>query len=700
MSTLFSQLAPRLQEAIVARLGWSSLRPVQELAGAAILSGKNAVVLAPTAGGKTEASMFPALSMLLERPTETIGVLYIAPIKALLNNQAQRLGQYTEMVGLDRMVWHGDTKAGEKRGFLKEPRELLMTTPESLEVMLISPKVHAEALFQDLRMVIIDEVHALAGTDRGAHLMSVIERLAACSRNDVQRLGLSATVGNPEAILEWLKGSSKRAGAVIDPPKNKARRDLLIVHRPELEELAEDAAGLGKGAKSLFFCQSRAVTETVAARMREEGTEVFVHHSSVSLEEREAAEHRFHQGSDVCITCTSTLELGIDVGDLDKVFQAEAPDTVGSFLQRMGRTGRRSGSKANTSFFCLSGWTVLQSLALIELARSGWVENVELNPRCWPVLVHQTLAMALAKEGIRPREIWERLSRVPDFSGISTEEYKALIAHLIAEDYLYATSGLVALGDKAERIYGRKNFMELYAVFSSPQNYTVVTALGKELGTLDQGFVDRLEEKNSTVLLAGRGWFVNFIDHKQRRIKVSPAPQGKKPRWGGYIPQFLGFELCQKMRELICSKNDYAFLHPSAAGVLGEKREDLGALLRGSQFSLQIEEGFLIWWTFAGGRINNTLRLALPELGFHRVNGDNFSLRLLDVDADDFLKKVNRMAHSEFWNDPDVFGGIRSRLPAYRLSKFQNALPEQAQREMLEQYLLDIPGAKKMAGGQ
>ena len=272
MSTTFSRLHPRLQEAIVSRLGWSTLRPVQEEAGAALLAGENAIILAPTAGGKTEASMFPTLSRLLSEPTDKIGAVYIAPIKALLNNQAARLGLYTEMVGLDRQVWHGDTEQGEKRRFIRAPKELLMTTPESLEVMLVSPRVPAHQLFSDLRIVIIDEIHAMAGTDRGAHLMSVLERIAKISRHDLQRVGLSATVGNPKAIGKWLQGSSKRVSRVVDPPKEPAKRQLLITKRDSVQELAIDAANTAKGQKSLFFCQSRATSEAVAGYMRQQGT--------------------------------------------------------------------------------------------------------------------------------------------------------------------------------------------------------------------------------------------------------------------------------------------------------------------------------------------------------------------------------------------------------------------------------------------
>ncbi len=181
MST-FARFPSPLQQAIVARLGWTALRPVQELAGEAILNGNNVIVLAPTAGGKTEASIFPVLANLVERPVESVGAIYVAPIKALLNNQEGRLGTYAEMVGLRSFVWHGDVDDADKRRFVKDPGELLMTTPESLEVMLISPRVPVATLFADLRSVVIDEIHALAGSDRGAHLLSVIERVARGAR--------------------------------------------------------------------------------------------------------------------------------------------------------------------------------------------------------------------------------------------------------------------------------------------------------------------------------------------------------------------------------------------------------------------------------------------------------------------------------------------------------------------------------------
>ncbi len=277
--SIFHSFPDRLQHAIANTLGFTSLRPVQELAGEQILAGKNAVVLAPTAGGKTEASMFPVIAGLLSEPPRGVGAIYVAPIKALLNNQADRLGQYTQMVGLDRFVWHGDSTQSEKGKFIKDPTELLMTTPESLEVMLMSPRVPVKKIFQHLRYVVIDEIHAFAGTDRGAHLMSVLERLQLLSEKDIQRIGLSATVGNPKQIATWICGSSKRGSCVVDPPKPEGKRQLKIRLKEDVADLAREAVRESKGKKSLFFCQSRSLSEQVADKMRGESVDVFVHHS-------------------------------------------------------------------------------------------------------------------------------------------------------------------------------------------------------------------------------------------------------------------------------------------------------------------------------------------------------------------------------------------------------------------------------------
>jgi ATP-dependent helicase Lhr and Lhr-like helicase len=687
----FARFPPRLQQAIVSRLGWTALRPVQELAGEALLDGKNAVVLAPTAGGKTEASIFPALASLVESACDAVGVLYIAPLKALLNNQEERLGTYTEMVGLRRFVWHGDVSDRDKRAFIREPAELLMTTPESLEVMLLSSRVPTADLFKSLRMVIIDEVHAVAGT----------ERLGRHTKNDVQRVGLSATVGNPAQILEWLQGSSKRGGVVVDPPKVPARRELRITLHDTEADLAREAAGCAAGQKSLFFCQSRALTEAVAERMRGQGTEVFVHHGSVSKDERHAAEAQFHHGANACIVATSTLELGIDVGDLDYVFQANAPSTVSSFLQRMGRTGRRAGQVANTWFLCDDDEAVIQAIALVELAREGWVESVPVLRRCWPVLIHQLFGLTLQFGAISPERCWEQLRLVPDFVDIRRDEFDRVIEHMKRMDYLFESGGVLLMGQRAERVFGRKNFAELYAVFSSSVLYRVKTATGREIGFLEQNFVDRLVEDMSAFLLAGRAWLVEHVSHEDKVLRVRDAPRGKKPSWGGFGPQLLGYELCQRMKRILAEETHFPYVDASALAILKARREDLGETLR-RPLAIRNDEGTVRWWTFAGGKINQTLKYALEHARGWKVGADSFALHIQGAAVSDtaLREALRDLAEPTFWDDAETWKAILARLPQYRLSKFQDALPETMVVEMVGQYLLDLTAARLFVAAQ
>lgn len=695
--SVFHSFPDRLQHAIASTLGFTSLRPVQELAGEQILAGRNAVVLAPTAGGKTEASIFPVIAGLLNEPPRGVGAIYVAPIKALLNNQAERLGQYTQMVGLDRFVWHGDATQSEKAKFVKEPTELLMTTPESLEVMLMSPRVPVKKIFQDLRYVVIDEIHAFAGTDRGAHLMSVLERLQLLSEKDIQRIGLSATVGNPALIAEWIRGSSKRESCVVDPPKPPGKRQLKIQLKEDVADFAREAVRESRGKKSLFFCQSRSLAEQVADQMRGESVDVFVHHGSVSLEERRAAEERFASGTNACVVCTSTLELGIDVGGLDLTFQANSPSTVSSFLQRMGRTGRREGTVANMSFLCDEPVAVVQATAICLLTADKWVEPVKDERRCWPVMVHQLLALTFEHGGISRERCWEVLSRVNDFRDITRPEYEELLSFMLREDYLFESGGLLSMGQKAEKVFGKKNFLELYAVFSTPVLYRVHTETGRDLGSLEQNFVDRLVDSMSCFLLGGRAWMVLNVNHEDRIVRVQPAPRGKKPSWGGFIPQHLGFEVCQKMAQVLTEDTQYSFVDERGMAAIKEWRNDLGALLRRSTDSLQEDDKGVMWWTFAGGRINHTLKYALEWKENWKVIADNFSLRVTGkgVTGETIRKAIDSMRSDAFWRSEETREKLLAKVPEYRLSKFQRALPPKFEVEMVGEYLLDFSGTKQ-----
>lgn len=542
-----------------------------------------------------------------------------------------------------------------------------------------------------IRPITIDEIHALAGTDRGAHLMAVLQRISQFSAHEVQRVGLSATVGNPQDILDWLQGASTRPASIVDPPKAPSPKDIRVALTRDSLALRKLAQQVTAHQKSLFFCQSRALSEEVAQSLRGQGTDVFVHHSSVSLEERTRAEERFQHGSNACIVCTSTLELGIDVGDLDRVLQADAPSTVSSFLQRMGRTGRRQGQKANTLFLCESTLTALQAAALVELARRNWVENVPVLRRCWPVLVHQILALCLQYGAVSPEKCWTDLQGVPDFQGISQSEFRILIEHMVQEDFLFQTGGLLSLGDHAERVFGRKNFMEIYAVFTTPQHYQVVSAQGRPQGSLEQSFVEKLVEGVSCFLLGGRPWIADQVRHKDRVVLAHPAPAGRRPEWGGYLPQFLSYAVCREMADILAQQRTLPYLDGEAARGIQEMAAELGPGLATNPWSTYHDARGEALLTFAGGAVNQTIKVGLALLKGWSASSDNFRVRLSDeAKPGEFREALAQLTRAEFWEEPARRSKLLASLPEYRLSKFQQALPREFAQEMVFDYLLDI----------
>lgn len=666
---------------------------MQELATQAIGDGHHAIVLAPTAGGKTEAAMFPVLSGLLADPKPGVGALYIAPIRALLNNQEERLSQYAEMVGLQCFKWHGETVASARKGFLKEPGELLMTTPESLEVLLVSGHT-PEQLFRHLRYVVIDEIHALAACDRGQHLLCLLERLRLRADHDIQRIGLSATVGNPDALVDWLRGSSPRTGVLVQPPAVVIPRQLGIRHGDDLS-LANQVAARAKGRKSLCFTDSRARAEKIARTLQAQDLPVFVHHSSVAAPERAAAEAAMHHGQEQCIVCTSTLELGIDVGELDAVFQVDAPATVASFLQRLGRTGRRPGTVANTTFLTTSPEALLQATAILELARQHRVESLDLPRRSWHLLVHQTLALCLERGQISADGLWRAVGEAACFAGITRSEADRLWDYLQRMGYLEAYRGQMRMGPRAEAAFGRQHFMELYSVFTSPRLWQVQNAHGHSLGTVEGSFAEHVE-RGQDFLLGGRGWIVEAIDEAKCQLTVSPAPAGRAPRWGGFAPKILTYELCQQVRQVVAGTEVYAYLDAAAQDVLAETRALHATWLPRAPLALQELPQQCRWWTYAGYRINNTLRLLLGHLLGVTLTANNYYLGFdpSELTPEGLALQWKKLLRPEFWADPQLELQLQELLPNWRLSKFQDALPPWARREVLAQHWLDLPATR------
>ena len=693
----FSRFAPLLQEKIVHRIGWSSLRPVQELASDAILDGNNCIILAPTAGGKTEAAMFPVLSGCLTYQELGLRVLYICPTRALINNQEQRLDEYATMLGLGAFKWHGDVTPATKKKFLKEPSEIIITTPESLEVMLVSGSVPTAKLFKHLKYVIVDEVHALASCDRGDHLISVLERIRAYCDNDFQRIGLSATVGNPKQILEWLQGSSKNPQKLVDPPKKPGKKKIEIKLANKPGTLISQIIPSAHRIKSLLFCESRRSVERISSSLKQEGDSIYVHHSSLSKEEREISEKEFHQGTEACIVCTSTMELGIDVGDLDKVLQVDCPATVSSFLQRLGRTGRRLGSVANTTFFIENESKLLQAIAIVELARSKWVEDVKTSNKVWHILLHQIMAMCLERGAVTPDMLWEQLHKAYCFSEISRQKFDQFIIFLLSKDFLHDDGGMYSMGLKAEKAFGRKNFMEIYSVFSTPLEFEVIGFSGDVIGTVQWDFLEKLLDESSAFYLAGRSWLVERIEWKKKCVKVAPAPAGKIPKWGGITPNFLGYKLCRKMRDILVSTDDFPYLDSQSKQLLESLREDQQPYLSKSFAPIEFDMNGIIWWTWAGGNINNTLRTVLKiELDIDvQASNEYVKAKSDTLTIKDYRAAINRISAPGYWDNLELLRQIYTMVPNYHLSKFQPYLPEELKLKLIAQKVFDFEGTIK-----
>jgi ATP-dependent Lhr-like helicase len=686
------RLSPAVRYQIANGLGWSGLRPVQALSTEAILDGANCVVLAPTAGGKTEAAFLPLLSKMDVEDWRGVSVLYVAPIRALLNNQEARLSTLTGLIGRRAGKWHRDVKGPARKRMIDEPPDVLAITPESLEAMLLSTRTPARRFLAHVRAVVIDEVHAFAGDDRGAHLVALLERVSRIAENDVQRIGLSATVGDPEVIVQWLSGSSLRPQRVVDPGGPRKPPELALDFVGTLDNAALLIDRLYPGTRRLVFVDSRRRVEELGHRLSLRGVDVYLSHSSLALSQRTAAEKAFEQGTNCVIVATSALELGIDVGDLDHVIQIDAPSSVSSFLQRMGRTGRRAGSVANCTFLATDDDALLRAAAIIDLFRRGYIEPAA--PSAWSphVLAHQAIALAMQEQGSATHGWWTWLEGCAAFRKVSAAERESIVRHMVENDILVEADARLALGERGEKLYGAKNFLELYAVFSTPRVLRVMHGQS-EVGVVDASFLQDKEQKVPNFVLAGRPWRIVGVDWKGGTCSVEPAEVGGYPRWFG-LPVSLERSLCQAMRRVLASKDTDPSWSKRAVTQLELQRES-HAFLEDSSLPLEEDpDGRCRWWTFGGGAGNRVLAGLLElELG-ERVSPGNTFITFSNGAAESaagIRQAIDALATRPLtWDDAArlVDPGQRSRV-----SKFQPCLPPDIEHGLIARETMNVDDA-------
>lgn len=635
--TAFERLHPALQHHIVNSLGWRELREVQSLSIDAFLNDANLVVLAPTAGGKTEAAFFPVISRMLQESWGGLSVLYVSPIRALLNNQERRLAKYFNLVGRQVALWHGDTSPSEKRRIVTDPPDCLLTTPESLEVILVSLKVDHAEFFKNVRAIVIDELHAFAGDDRGWHLLSVFSRISRLAGRDLQRIGLSATVGNPQEMLSWISSGSHRPQQVVWPEgSDNKKSDVQLDFVGSLSNAAKVISLLHRGEKRLVFCDSRSRVEELAVLLRQLGIDTFVSHSSLGADERRLAEEAFAQRQNCVIVATSSLELGLDVGDLDRVIQIDAPGTVASFLQRMGRTGRRANMTRNCLFLATDDEGLLRGAALIELWRRGYVESVKAPPCPYHILAQQLMALILQEKGIGKSQWFQWIENVPAFAEMSPEAISALLDYMVQKGILWSDNGILSFATEGESTFGQKNFIEILSVFSSPPLFKVMSGQ-KELGFVHESTFYRREDGPAVLVLAGRFWKTNHLDWKRRIAHVEPSENKGRSRWLGE-GQMLSNAVCQSIRRILAADKDDPSWSRRASQQFEELRNEHPWVSFDSTTLVRQSNGEIRWWTFAGGIANTMLSDSLKAKC--DVSGDNLSLRFRAADSVDAVAKL------------------------------------------------------------
>lgn len=608
---IFNRYAPFIQEFIYQN-HWESLRAIQVAAGDAIFNTEENVLLtASTASGKTEAAFFPILTEFYENPPCSVGALYIGPLKALINDQFLRLNDLCEQARIPVWHWHGDVPQSHKNKLLKNPSGILQITPESLEALLLHKHAAIARLFGDLRYIVIDEVHSLLRGDRGGQTLCLIERLSRMAGVHPRRIGLSATIGDPKGTGEFLASGTGRGTIIPQIEQTGGRWRLSMEHfyvqgpqsaqdrqvenaLPVLDgatDVAPESAdpGIGyifehtRGKKCLVFVNSREECEAVTTTLRQycearhEPDRFLIHHGNLSASYRETAEAVMKDNEQFQTTVTTaTLELGIDIGRLERAFQIDAPFTVSSFLQRMGRTGRRDlppemwfvmreeQPEARAMLPTTVPWKLLQGIALVQLyLEERWVEPPKLDRLPFSLLYHQTMSTLASCGELSPAALASRVLPLSYFHRVTQEDYRLLLRHLIEIDHIQRTEeGGLIVGLAGERIV---NSFKFYAVFQENEEYTV------RCGSQEIGTIVKPPPAGEKIALAGHVWVVEEVDHKRRLIYCEQV-KGKVPAYFGECPGDINTKVLERMRRVLQEDQSYPYLMKNAVARLEQAR--------------------------------------------------------------------------------------------------------------------------------
>lgn len=698
MPTAFQQLDIRVQKKLW-DLAWPTLHPVQEESIRHLLGGAgDCIISSPTASGKTEAAFLPILSAIADDTTASVRALYIGPLKALINDQFRRVEDLCRHLDMPVCRWHGDVSAKPKRELLAAPGGVLLITPESLEAMLVLRPTTVPRLFSALSFVVVDEMHVLMGTERGAQLVSQLERVQKRAGCRPVRIGLSATLGDPHAAVRWLRPNGPPATLIKDTSSTSSisiKVRGLWRHAPGGTEQDEHGAGDGTdpsdlelaraillacgGKTALIFANAKSRIEILADALTTEGSkqgmqdEIVVHHGSLSRERRLYTEERLKAARPCLAVCSNTLELGIDIGEIDEVVQVSAPWSVCSLVQRLGRSGRRAGtSRVLRAFFVeerpterSDAWSLLhlelvQGLATVELMLEKVLEPPLLGRAHLSTLIHQGLSLIAETGGLPASDLYQRLAACGAFGALSAADFAAVLRELGKNDLIEQLSDqTLILGLAGQRIVDHYSF---YAAFNAAEELRVVH------GADEIGRVAEPPAVGEHLVLAGRRWRVEDVDAERREVVVVPARGKRPPKFHSAYGNVHAL-VHARMRALLTSDKVPTYLDSVALEILTDARAE-AARQRFFEPRAQHVDGGVRLFLFAGSQVQRTISLVLCSAGLDATDrGVGFDVACGSERA--------AVALRSFATDPSV---VRLAEYADRVQRRRELGPEKLER--------------------
>jgi ATP-dependent Lhr-like helicase len=715
--------------------GWTGLRDAQEAAIPVLLQAEQDVIIAAaTASGKTEAAFLPILSKLLSSGEEMGVALYISPLKALINDQWGRLDQLCEELNIPVVPWHGDITATRKRSFMKRPQGVLLITPESLEAQFVLRGHELKRYFGELQYVVVDELHAFIGSDRGKQLQSQMRRIECVIDRRVPRVGLSATLGDPTLAATFLRPEGPLATIIHS---KSAAQELLVQLRGYLIESVRETEAEGQephldaqgmrpeevpdakaydsmadhlfkalhGSNNLLFPNSRNRVEyfsdLLRRRCEREGipNEFWPHHGSLSREIREDTEAALKAGNrPATAICTTTLELGIDIGAVKSVAQIGPPPSVAALRQRLGRSGRRPGEPAILRAYVVEDAitaespisdrlreSLVQSVACIRLLLGNWFEPPREGGLHLSTLVQQVLSMIAERGGVMAAEISQTLVAHGPFAGLPPTDLGRLLRELGRREMLVQdSSGALLLGTVGERIVGHYDF---YAAFASREEWQIVHD-GRPLGTLP---IDSPVFEGLCIIFGGRRWKILSVCTEPAVLTVAPDPTGRPPTFDSGRPM-AHERIRQEMRQILEEDTELGFLDAGAQALLREAREFYRDARLGERMVLKDGKALLIL-PWAGDLAQNALVLLLRSLGLETVSNDGLVVRCEGWDLNRLTDACSDIVNLEA---VDLLAMLK-QVENLGQSKWDWTLPRDLLVRSYASMHLDIVGAKSIA---